>query len=252
LILGGLLACAAAASAQSNAIEKHFRDRLLGKVVSLKTFRKASRLEFGQDDQLKNKGAIGSWTIYSQVFVTDVRLSVSRMRILGDRVVHHSQRGQPKLVASRSDLNAEIEIELKPGATIPDIEFALLNVFAGSEGIATYVPEYWKEYFGGKPIEKCQSRPILSGTVKASRITEQPKPQYSEEARKFLLEGVVELEAEILENGRIGAITIMKPAGAGFDEPAIEAVSKWKYTPTTVDGTPACVISKMTVNYEFN
>jgi len=44
----------------------------------------------------------------------------------------------------------------------------------------------------------------------------------------------------------------MKPAGAGFDDDAVEAVSQWKYKPTTIDGKPVCVITTITVNYAFS
>jgi TonB family protein len=45
-----------------------------------------------------------------------------------------------------------------------------------------------------------------------------------------LLDGVVVLEAIITEKGHIGDLVIVKPAGAGFDENAVEAGSQWKYT----------------------
>jgi len=60
------------------------------------------------------------------------------------------------------------------------------------------------------------------------------------------------MEAVINEDGAIGDITIMVPAGAGFDENAIDAVSKWKYTPTLVDGKPARVVTTITVNFAFS
>jgi protein TonB len=46
-------------------------------------------------------------------------------------------------------------------------------------------------------------------------------------------------------------ISIVQPAGAGFDENAVEAVSQWKYKPTLLNGKPVRVVTSITVNYQF-
>jgi protein TonB len=65
------------------------------------------------------------------------------------------------------------------------------------------------------------------------------------------LEGTVVLEVEISEAGDVGNISIIQPAGAGFDESALEAVSQWKYKPTMLDEKPVKVVTAVTVNYAF-
>ena len=49
-------------------------------------------MEFDQAGQFKNKGENGSWTIYSQILVTKVELSETRLRVGGFRIVHHHDR----------------------------------------------------------------------------------------------------------------------------------------------------------------
>jgi TonB family protein len=83
-------------------------------------------------------------------------------------------------------------------------------------------------------------------------LIKQVPPKYAEIAKSFLLEGLVVLEAEINESGDIDNLTIVQPAGAGFDESAIEAVSQWKYTPTLLNGKPVRVVTTITVNYQFS
>jgi len=240
---------------QSNKIERELVLALRGKVLTLKAFRKSSRLEFDKAGQLKNKEENGPWTIYSQFLVTKVEVSESRLRIGGRRIVHHYDKGQSKLLASPSDINVEVQIDVDKSATVADISAVLSKVFAGSEGITPYVPEYWRPYLEGKTgTASCGSTvaTVRVGQIQNAQLVKQIRTRYSEEARNFLLDGVVALEAAINESGDVGSLVITKPAGAGLDESAVEAVSQWKYKPTTVDGNPVCVVTTITVNYEFS
>ena len=63
---------------------------------------------------------------------------------------------------------------------------------------------------------------------------------------------MVALSVEINETGDVENISIVGPAGAGFDESAVEAVSQWKYSPTLLDGKPVRVVTTITVNYKFS
>ena len=58
------------------------------------------------------------------------------------------------------------------------------------------------------------------------------------------------LSVEINEMGDVEDISIAIPAGAGFDEAAVEAVSHWKYRPMLIDVKPVRVLTVITVNNE--
>ena len=60
------------------------------------------------------------------------------------------------------------------------------------------------------------------------------------------------LEAQISESGSVGKVDILIPAGAGFDENAVDAVVRWKYQPLTVNGKPTPFVTTITVNYSFS
>jgi TonB family protein len=256
LLLITLIIAVPAGLAQSGSIEKELTTALRGKVLTLKTFTKRSHLEFDETGQIKNKGEDGSWTLYGQVLVIKVDVSESRVRLSGDRIVHHWDSGIKKLVASRSDMKVDIDIDIHKGAGLNDATAAIGKVFAGAEGLVAYVPEYWRQYIGGKPVEKppCSSGKHVrtGGNVMAASLLKQVRPIYPPEAKGFLVQGVVLLEAQINENGDIDSLAITAPAGAGLDESAVEAVSQWKYKPTTLDGTPVCTITTITVNYAFS
>ena len=54
------------------------------------------------------------------------------------------------------------------------------------------------------------------------------------------LQGSVELEIVVLENGTVGDVRITKSLDrpSGLDDAAIEAAKKWKFLPGMKDGKP--------------
>jgi len=75
-----------------------------------------------------------------------------------------------------------------------------------------------------------------SGGVLAPSAIYDPEPEYSEEARKVKLQGMVLLSLIVDVQGRARDIRVIRSLGMGLDEKAIEAVKKWKFTPGTKDG----------------
>jgi len=64
------------------------------------------------------------------------------------------------------------------------------------------------------------------------------EPEYSEEARKAKIQGVVLVRAEIDARGQVQNITVSQGLGLGLDERAVAAVRKWKFRPGTRNGRP--------------
>jgi TonB family protein len=252
-----ILTCSGSvASAQSDALEKQVVAALRGKILTLKTFRKNGRVELDGAGQIKNKGETGPWTIYSRFVVTKIELSDSRLRVGGPRIIHYRDPVQKQIVGARSDMNIDVDIDITQGASAADISAAIARTFAGAEGLAPYVPEYWRPYVEGKS-ESLTCAPAtttvrIGGNVAAANLLTQVRPRYPEEAKRFLVQGVVVLQALITETGDVGRLLIIEPVGAGLDENAVEAVSQWKYKPTLLNGAPVCVVTTITVNYAFS
>ena len=69
-------------------------------------------------------------------------------------------------------------------------------------------------------------------------------PKYTDAARKARLEGIVEIEAVIREDGTVGDTRIMRSVDAlyGLDIEAVKAFKQWKFQPATRAGRPAPVV----------
>jgi TonB family protein len=77
----------------------------------------------------------------------------------------------------------------------------------------------------------------------------QPEPEYSEEARRKSVSGIVLLKLVVTAKGDTSNIMIARSLGSGLDEKAIEAVRQWKFKPATKDGEPVSVQIAVEVSF---
>jgi protein TonB len=50
------------------------------------------------------------------------------------------------------------------------------------------------------------------------------------------IEGTVVLDAVVRRDGTVGDITVVRSTNSAFEQPAIDAVKQWRYTPLPYDG----------------
>jgi protein TonB len=74
------------------------------------------------------------------------------------------------------------------------------------------------------------------------------RPVYPPEAKAARISGVVILEATIGVDGRVSDARVLRSIPA-LDQPAIDAVMQWEFTPTDLNGQPVPVIMTVTVNF---
>ncbi len=75
-------------------------------------------------------------------------------------------------------------------------------------------------------------------------------PEYPPMAKQLRLEGAVQLEAHIGENG---AVEEVKPltGNAILMNAAVAAVKRWKFTPFVSDGKPAKAVADMSFSFKL-
>ena len=77
------------------------------------------------------------------------------------------------------------------------------------------------------------------------------RPVYPAFAQAAKVEGMVILEAVINERGVVERLKVLRSVPL-LDAAAIEAVRKWRYTPTLLNGTPVSVLMTITVNFTLH
>jgi TonB family protein len=91
----------------------------------------------------------------------------------------------------------------------------------------------------------------LTGVYTAPVVLFQVEPEFSEDARKAKLQGVVMLYGEVDTNGRLRNIRVTRGLGLGLEEKAIEAVKHWRFRPGTRNGKPVVAPASIEVNFHL-
>jgi periplasmic protein TonB len=84
------------------------------------------------------------------------------------------------------------------------------------------------------------------------RLVREVKPNYTADAMRAQVEGLVELEILVLEDGSVGRVRIVRSLDArfGLDEEAISAVRRWRFDPGRRLGK--AVATRVGVELSFN
>lgn len=87
--------------------------------------------------------------------------------------------------------------------------------------------------------------------VTAPQALEKRAPEYTEEARKERIQGVVILRLLIDETGEITDVEVLKGLPLGLSEAAVAAVETWRFAPATHQGEPVSVLYNITINFRL-
>jgi TonB family protein len=183
-----------------------------------------------------------------------------------------------------------IEVALGPdGTTAEKADAALSKIFlTAQDRIAELLPAYWKPCvqaastgtasndfntcrfppeFAAIPgvVSTSQDDPVSAGEAKTEhsevfhigkgvsppKITFQPSPEFSEEARSTKFQGVVVLSMILDRSGEVRDIRVVKPLGCGLDASAVRTARTLRFKPSEKDGVPASVEVMYEVNFHL-
>ena len=88
----------------------------------------------------------------------------------------------------------------------------------------------------------------MGGDIREPHKVVDIPPVYPEVAARAHVEGVVIIEATIDPRGRVVNATVLRGVPV-LDDAALEAVRKWVYTPTLLNGVPTPVIMTVTLRF---
>jgi len=80
--------------------------------------------------------------------------------------------------------------------------------------------------------------------VSEPKLLRQVKPQYTADAMRAKVQGVVWLDCVVLPDGTVGDIDIVRSLDAvfGLDQEAVKAARQWRFEPGTRNGEPVAVL----------
>ena len=99
------------------------------------------------------------------------------------------------------------------------------------------------------------SRPVgpkrirVGGQVEATRLIQQPKPDYPESVRQRGIEGLVLLEGVISIEGEPLSLKVLASPDPDLSQAALDAVKQWRYQPTLLNGQPVEVVTTIAVQF---
>jgi TonB family protein len=87
--------------------------------------------------------------------------------------------------------------------------------------------------------------------VESPQVLHEEKPQYTSEAMRAKVQGIVEVEAIVLTDGSVGQVQIVRSLDDrfGLDQKAIEAVKRWRFRPGTRLGKPVAVLVNIELTF---
>jgi protein TonB len=175
----------------------------------------------------------------------------------------------PPLVAPANDnpiLTIEPAVFASADTQLPTIELAQLGDLFGAHGPASNGPGDGGGIgghhgtgvggndgpgFGDGPGGRFGGNSAIDGFLTAPILLAKTEPEYSEDARRAKLQGVVVLRIEIDQRGQVQNVKVTEGLGLGLDERAIEAVRHWKFRAATRNGKPAVSSARVEVLFRL-
>jgi TonB family protein len=110
---------------------------------------------------------------------------------------------------------------------------------------------YRAGYYGPLPATA-----VAGGVTPGAGVTPpvpiyRPEPQYSEEARKAKWSGTVLLDAVVDASGNVTSVRVNRSAGLGLDEKAIEAATKWKFSPARKGSQAVAATVQLALSFQL-
>ena len=90
----------------------------------------------------------------------------------------------------------------------------------------------------------------VGGNVQEAKIIRRVDPVYPAIARQARVRGVVEVQATIGKDGRVREVRVLGGHPL-LQQAAAEAVKKWVYSPTLLNGGPVEVVTRVNVGFSL-
>ena len=230
---------------------------LIGKALFLRCFCADNNLAFDAQGHIAGTPKTTDWTLAAVNVQKVERKSPGEIELQGVRVAIRFATDRREF--DRHPLNDDkMKIQLGDPGDPKAFARELSAVFA--EGLdhrlQAAMPPYWQHYFDSQmpwPQDELTGVTIY-GQGAATRIpanesfvpvgaAKRAPAAYTGQASRDRVTGSVDLRVVVDANGDVHHITIEQPLGYGLDARAVEALTKWKFTPAKLAGKPVAASS---------
>jgi TonB family protein len=265
LLLSVALATTLHAKSQEDIAVKQVKASLKGKVLTLRHIYSDDSLIFDDQFKLVKGGTPGRWTLDGLVKIQKVSLKGRKYVIEGKRIHQKYDPKDKQLGRYRSTRMITVELPTSSADGRPvDLRLFMQNVFLKTgELYPDDLPPYWKPYLTcvrdnhpdcNDPNNDWYTRGYPPMVKREQGMTyplptHREEPEYTEDARKAKLNGMIIFLAAIDKEGNLHSLELIRPLGLGLDESAAEKLSQWKYSPATQDGQPVDVRLNIEIHF---
>lgn len=102
-----------------------------------------------------------------------------------------------------------------------------------------------------EPAAGVESRRV-GGSLRPPAKAVDVRPTYPPDARKERVQGVVIVEATIDVDGAVAVGRVLRSADQRLDAAALDAVLRWQFVPTVIDGVRHPIVMTVTVNFTLS
>jgi TonB family protein len=254
------------------------------KILLLRNFYRGDRLHYSSTGKALGNPPSGTWTVDGAVVISKIDISHKRLRIRSKRCFLSQGPDGYELLPSERELMIDID-HVAQAITLDSVHALLQHVFLNPQDrAADFVPAYWKPCFGAQittaqacrlspriaPLfkfapslqipEAAADPPEISANPPAMKIGNgvtpphavcTPDPEYSEQARRERIQGILVLALIVDKSGRPQNISVVSPLGYGLDEQALNTVKTWKFEPSRKAGEPVSVYAHIEVSFRL-
>jgi TonB family protein len=235
-------------------VEDALRSELLNKVLTIRNFYS------GHDLHFNSQGALTS--AENAADFASARLQIEKVELRHDKVVLQGTRFKvindpvtKTMVSTADSKGTKLQIDLPfPKSDVAMLNALLEQVFLTKKDILEELaPEEWKTFIHDGTYAASVDNPVykVGNEVKPPRAIETSPPTYPQQARALRDEGASLLWVIIGADGLVKDARVVRGAGHGLDERAVEAVRHWKFSPATKNGVPVAVQLNVEVNFKL-
>ncbi|MFL6439887.1 MAG: energy transducer TonB [Terriglobales bacterium] len=261
------------------------KNKFVGKMLVIRNFYLDPVLHYDASGHIKGHPDKDEWTI-AQFKIENVRLGSHGFELSGKRVAIGWDTKKDS-VAFFNIQALTVKVEDLPSSALTESKLDELahQIFVVLRSEPDSVPDYWRDLVSGNvvaepdakghknfrlkdhpdmsvPIGKdvawvithsAQGDPIyrVGGKVVPPKLLKHDDPEFSALARQLHYEGTTIMSITVNESGSPEDIQVLRPAGFGLDDNAVQVVRTWKFDPAKLDAKPVKSAVEVEVSYRW-